>query len=97
MTGDILIGLMKGAITIDPMTGVETTIGKTVESDKIIGVITLDRDMEIGVKVGIGPEIIAVTEPGAEIEAETGMDNCKTDPELCQMTEEDQDPGPTLE
>ena len=49
--------------------------------------------MEIGVKVGIGPEIIAVTEPAAEIEVETEMDKCETDPELCQMTEEDEGPG----
>ena len=97
MTGDIPIGLIMGAITIDLITGVEATIGKTVETDKIIGVMTLHRDMEMGVKVGIGLEIIAVTEPGAEIEVETGMDKCKTDPELCQMTEEDQGPGPALE
>ena len=77
--------------------GVEATIGKTVETDKIIGVMTLDRDIEIGVKVGIGPEIIAVTEQGAEIEVETEMDKCEIDPELCQMTEEDQGPDPTLE
>ena len=71
MTGDILINLMIGTMTIDPITGVEATIGKTAETDKIIGVMILDRNMEIGVKVGIGPEIIAVTEPGAEIEVET--------------------------
>ena len=51
--------------------------------------------MEIGVKVGIGPEIIAVSEPGAEIEVETEMDKCETDPELSQMTE-DQGPHATL-
>ena len=88
MTGDIPIGPMMGAIT-DLRTGVEATIGKAVETNKIIGVMTLDRDMEIEVKVGIGPDILAVTEPGAEIEVETEMDKCKTDPELCQMTEED--------
>ena len=52
MTEDIPIGLMMGTITIDLITGVEATIGKTVETDKIIGVMTLDRDIEIGVKVG---------------------------------------------
>ena len=97
MTEDIPIGLMIGAITIDPITGVEATIGRIAETDKIIGVMILGRDMEIGVKVGIGPEIIVVTEPGAEVEVETGMDKCKRDPELCQMTEEDQCQGPILE
>ena len=97
MTEDIPIGLMMGTITIDLITGVEATIGKTTETDKIVGVMTLDRDMEMGVKVGIDPEIIAVTEPGAEIEVETEIDKHKTDPELCQMTEENQGPGPTLE
>ena len=67
MTEDIPIGLMVGAITIDLITGVEASIGKTAETGKIIGLMTLDRDMEIGMKIGIGPEIIAVTEPGAEI------------------------------
>ena len=42
MTGDIPIGLRMGTITIDPITGVEATIGKTAETDKIIGVMTLD-------------------------------------------------------
>ena len=97
MTRDIPISMMMGAITIDLMTGSEAAIGNMVESDKIIGGITLDRDMEIGVKVGIGPEIIAVIETGAQIEAEIEMDKCKTDPALCQMTEEYQDPGQTLE
>ena len=46
--------------------------------------------METGVKVGIDPEIIAMTVPEVEIEIETEMDGCKLDPELCQMTEEDQ-------
>ena len=59
--------------------------------------MTQDRDMEIGVKVGIGPEIIAVRDPEAETEVKTEIDKCETDPELCQMTEEDQGPGPTLE
>ena len=97
MTEDIPISLMMGIITIDLITGAEATIGKTAEIDKIIEVMTLDRDMETEVNVGIGPEIIAVTEPGAETEVETEMDKHETDPELCPMTEEDQGPGPTLE
>ena len=59
--------------------------------------MTLDRDMEIGVKVGIGPETIVMTETEVEIEVETEMGRHKTGPKLCQMTEEDQDPGQTLE
>ena len=59
--------------------------------------MTPGRDMEIGVKVGIGSEIITEIEPGAEMEIETEMDQLKTDPELCQKTEEDQGLDPTLE
>ena len=97
MTEDIPIGLMMGTITADMITGVEATIGKTVETDKIIEGMTQDRDMEIGVKVGIGPEIIVVTEPGAGIEVETEMEKHKIDTELCQMIQEDQGLDPTLE
>ena len=97
MTEDIPISLMKDAITTDQTTEGETTIGKTVETDKVIEVITLDRDMEMGVKVGIDPEIIVVTEPEVGIEVDTEMGKCKIDPELCQMTEEDQGLGLTLE
>ena len=59
--------------------------------------MTLDRDMEIGVKVGIDLEIIVVTKLEVGIEVETEMGKCKIDPELCQMTEEDQGLGLTLE
>ena len=59
--------------------------------------MTLDKDMEIGVKVEIGPETIVMTETEVETEAETEMGRHRTGPELCQMTEEDQDPGTTLE
>ena len=95
MTEDLTIGLMKDAITTDQTTEGETTIGKAVETDKIIEVMTLDKDMEIGVKVGIDPEIIVVTEPEVGIEVET--EKCKIDQELCQMTEKDQGLGLTLE
>ena len=37
MTEDIPIGLMMGAITIDLITGVEGTIGKTVETERYRG------------------------------------------------------------
>ena len=94
---DIPIGLMKDTITTDQTTEGETTIGKTMETDKIIEVMTLDRDMEIGVKVERDPEIILVTEPEVGIEVETEEGKCKMNPELCQMTEEDQGLGLTLE
>ena len=58
--------------------------------------MTLDRDLEVGVKVGIGPETIVMTETEAETEAETETGRHRTGPELCGMREEDQDPGPTL-
>ena len=48
--------------------------------------MTLDRDMEIG-----------MTEPEAGIEVEKETGKCKIDPELSQMTEEDQGLGLTLE
>ena len=59
--------------------------------------MTLDRDMEIEVRVGTDPGIIVVTEPEVGTEVEKGMGKFKIDPELCQMTEEDQRRGLTLE
>ena len=93
MIEDITIGLLKNIIITDQITEGETIIGKTVETDKTIEVMTLDRDMEIGVKGGIDPEIIVVTEPEVGIEVETEAGKFKIDPELCQMTEEDQSLG----
>ena len=97
MIDNITIGLMKDVIIIDQITEGETIAGKTVETDKTIEVMTPDRDMEIEVRVGIDPEIIVVTEPEVGIGVETEMDKFKTDPELCQMREEDQGLGLTLE
>ena len=97
MIEDITIGLMKDIIITDQITEGETIIGKTVETDKTIDIMALDRGMEIGMKVGIEPEIIEVTEPAVGIEVEAEMGKCKIDPELCQMTEEDQGLGLTLE
>ena len=68
---------MKDIIITDQITEGETIIGKTVETDKPIEVMTLDRDMEIGVRVGIDPEIIVVTEPEVGIEVETETGKCK--------------------
>ena len=59
--------------------------------------MTLDRVIKIGVRVGIDPEIIVVTEPEIGIEVETEMGKCKIDSELCQMTDEDPGLGLTLE
>ena len=59
--------------------------------------MTLDRDIEIGVKVEICLEIIVMTEIEAETEVGIEMDKHKIGPQPCQMTEENQDPGPTLE
>ena len=83
-------------IITDQIAEGETIIGKTVETDKTIQVMTIDRDMELGVRIGIDPEIIVVTEPEVGIEVETEMGKFKIDPELCQMTEEDQGLGQTL-
>ena len=52
--------------------------------------MTLDKDMQTGVKVGIDQEIIVMTVLEVEIEIETETDGCNLDPEPCQMTEEDQ-------
>ena len=97
MIDDITISLMKDVIITDQITEGDTIIGKTVETDKTIEVMTLDRDMKIEVRVGIDPEILVVTEPEVGIEVETEMGKSKTDPELCQITEEDQGLGLTLE
>ena len=48
-------------------------------------------------KVGTDQEIIVMTVLGVETEIETDMDSCSLDPELCQMTEEDQGPDLTQE
>ena len=53
MIDDTTIGLMKDVIIIDQITEGETITGRTVEIDKTIQVMTLDRDMEIEARVGI--------------------------------------------
>ena len=75
VTEDIPIGLMKDAITTDKTIEGETTIGRTVETDKIIEIMTLDRDIEIRGKEGIDPESIVMTETEVEIEVETDIGN----------------------
>ena len=61
MIDNITISLMKDIIITDQRKEGEAIIGKTIETDKTIEVMTLDRDMEIGVRVGIDPEIIATS------------------------------------
>ena len=97
MTEDPHISLMTDVVITDPTTGIEASTDKTIELDKIIEIMTLDRNIEIGVKVEIGLGTIVMTETGAETEVETEMERHRIGPEPCQMTEENQDPGPTLE
>ena len=87
-TEEMTTGPMRDVIAIDKTIGGEIIIDKTIEIDKSIEGMTLDK--EIGVKVEIGPEIIVMTVPGVETGVETEMDGCNLGPKVCQMTEEDQ-------
>ena len=87
MIDNITFKLIKDIIIIEQITEGETIRGRTVETDKTIEVMTLDRDMEIEVRVGIDLEIIVEIEPEVGIEVETEMHKFKTDPGLFQMTE----------
>ena len=64
----------------------EITIGKTIEIGKIIEEITIDK--ETGLKVEIGPEIIAMIAPEVGTGIETEMDRYTLDPGLCQTTQD---------
>ena len=88
---------MTDLVITDPIIGIEATTDKTIDLDKIIEVMTLGRDIEIGVKVEIGLETIVMTEMETETEVGIEMDRHKIGPEPCPMTEENQDPGPALE
>ena len=90
ITEEIPTGLMRDAITTDRTTEGEITIDSTTEIDKILEVMTPDKDTQTEVKVGIGPEIIVMIVLEVEMEVETETGGCKIDPGLCQMTEEDQ-------
>ena len=89
MTEDLPISLMTGMVITGLIIGIEVTTDKTIEEDKTIVVMTLDRDMEIGVKVEMGIETTVMTKTEVETEAETETGRHRTGPELCQMTEED--------
>ena len=88
-TEEIITGPMRDVITTDRTIGGETAIDKAIERDKIIEGMIIDK--ETGVKVGIDQEIIVITVlPEVETGVEAEMDGCNLDPELCQMTEENQ-------
>ena len=97
MTEDLHIGSMIDMVVTDLITGIEATTEKTIELDKIIEIMTLDRDIEKGVKVEMGLETIVMIEIEAETEVGIEMHRHNIGPEPCQMIEENQDPGPTLE
>ena len=88
ITEEIPTSPMRDAITTDRTIEGEITIDKTIEIGKIIEEITIDQ--ETGVRVEIGPEFIATIAPNVEKEVEIEIDGWNLDPELCQMTE-DQD------
>ena len=76
---------MKDDLIIDKTVGGERDTDKTIETDKISEEITPDRDIEIGVRVGIDQRHIVAKEVETEIE----MNRCNKDPEFCQITEKD--------
>ena len=90
--GETTTGLMKDELLIDK-TVEETATDKTIETGNIIEERTPDRDIEIGVRVGIDQGHVVVIEVDTEIK----MDGCNKDPELCQMTGKDLGPGPIQE
>ena len=85
-TEEIITCPMRDAVTTDRIIEGEITIDKSIEIDKIIEEMTLDK--EKGVRVEIDWEIIVMTAPGVEKEVEIEMDRCNLDPELCQMTDD---------
>ena len=97
MTEDAHIGVMIYMVIIDLIIGIEATTDKTIELDKIIEIMTIDRDIKIAVKVETGLETILMTEIEAEAEVDIKMNKHKIGPEPCQITEENPYPGPTLE
>ena len=86
MDPETIIDMTTEEITTSPMIATD----KKIEIDKIIEGMTTDKDIETGVKVGIDQEIVVMTVLEVETEIETETDGCNLDPELCQMTEEDQ-------
>ena len=75
----------------------DKTIEETVDIDKTLEQMTLNRDIGIGARVEIDKEITVVTI--LEVEIETEMDRYNKGPEHYQMAETGQDLGlgPILE
>ena len=88
--GETTISLMKYGITTGK-TIEEIVTDKTIETDKIIEEMILNRGIGTEVRVGIGQETIVVTILRVEIEIE--MDRCNKELELYQMTETYLDPS----
>ena len=88
MTEDPHIGSMIDVVITGPITDIEVTTDKTIELDKIIEIMALDRDIEIGVRVEIDLETKVMIEIEAETEVGIEMHKHKVGPELCQMTGE---------
>ena len=97
MTEDPHVGSMIDMAITDLIIDIEATTDKTIEIDRIIDIMTLDRDIEIGVRVETGLETIVIIEIEAETEVGIEMYKHKIGPEPCQMTGENQDPDPTLQ
>ena len=91
--GETTTSLIKDKLTRDKTVGGETATDKAIEIGRIIEEVTPDKDTEIGVRVGIDQgHTVAI-----EVETEIEKDMCNRNPELCQMTEKDLDPGPIQE
>ena len=74
ITEDLDNSLMVDMVIIDQIIGIEATTDKTIELDNIIEAMTIDRDIEMGVKVEIGLGTILMTEIEAEAEVEIETD-----------------------
>ena len=96
LTEDPHTSLMIDVVITDPITGIEATTDKKIELDKIIEIMILDRYRDRS-ESRDRLETLVMTEIEAETEVEIEMDRHKIGPEPCQMTKENQDPGPTLE
>ena len=99
--GEITISQMIGEIVTDEMIGI-TIINKTMEEkilevDKIMAGMTLNREIEIKLRVGRVQKITIVTIQEIEVEIGVETDKCDQELECCLMKEEtDQGLGLTL-
>ena len=88
---------MTGIVITDPIIEVEVTTDKTIEVDKTIKVMTLDKRLEIGSESRDRSRNYSNDRDRSRNRSRNRDGKTYKGPELCQMTEEDQDPGPTLE